>query len=65
MVALFTALPNALVITAETTEEEKDVIFAQLTAAMDAFDALTQEEQDTSPVPALERLTVNPAVTLS
>lgn len=45
VVELFTALPDASVITAETTQEEKDVLLAQLSKAMEAFDVLTGEEQ--------------------
>ena len=44
VVALFEALPSADSITDETTEEEKDEIAAQITAALDAFEALSDED---------------------
>lgn len=46
VVELFTALPTASSINRTTTEEEKDAIIVQLNEAMDAFDALTVDEQD-------------------
>ena len=43
VVALFAALPEAASITADTAEAEREAIFAQLDAAMAAYDALWEE----------------------
>lgn len=44
VVALFEVLPNAGSITAETTDEEKTEIMARINAALDALDALSDED---------------------
>ncbi|MBS5064368.1 MAG: S-layer homology domain-containing protein [Hungatella hathewayi] len=44
VVALFKALPTAGSITEKTTEERKDKLTAQITAAMDALEALSDDD---------------------